>query len=277
MEKDSILDHLLKAAPLINQFTQRELGVAISDREKMLLYLPSKNLDLKIKIGINIPENSAIAQAIKLQKRVVMEMDDSLFGVPYIAVALPLYDEKGEVIGAIGISESTEQKEMLLKQTKIINGLLQNFQNSLQELTAAAEEVSSTSMSLDDIIFSTKNKLTSTEQIVSQVKKIADQTNILGLNASIEAARIGIIGGGFNVVASEVRKLANITCMATKEMTSLFDAIELEFGLIENQSATLKNFSSNLANSIDSYNPIIVELNGIAKDLLKAAEGLSSE
>jgi methyl-accepting chemotaxis protein len=100
----------------------------------------------------------------------------------------------------------------------------QIVEEALASMRSIADSVGNTAKKIEELGKSSKQ----IGEIVGVINDIADQTNLLALNAAIEAARAGEQGRGFAVVADEVRKLAERTTKATKEIAQMIQNIQAE-------------------------------------------------
>ena len=98
----------------------------------------------------------------------------------------------------------------------------------VRQTVSAMNDLAETSRATSEQIESLARSSTEVGKVVSVISEIAEQTNLLALNAAIEAARAGEQGRGFAVVAGEVRRLAERTSQATREIGSLIGSIQAE-------------------------------------------------
>jgi methyl-accepting chemotaxis protein len=151
--------------------------------------------------------------------------------------------------------------------------------NTINDIHKLGQEIQSTSEKIIEL----KDQSSQINTILDVIKGVADQTNLLALNAAIEAARAGEQGRGFAVVADEVRSLAQRTQDSTTEIEGIINGLqfasEAASSLMESTSKTLGQTINESAGAITALDDIIkdiVEINDMNAQVATATEEQSS-
>ncbi|MBZ0091846.1 MAG: methyl-accepting chemotaxis protein [Sulfuricellaceae bacterium] len=144
---------------------------------------------------------------------------------------------------------------------------------SLSELVGEIDSVESAVKEIAHSVNEFVSSTTAISTMTRQVKDIAEQTNLLALNAAIEAARAGEQGRGFAVVADEVRKLAEKSAQAASQIDGVTQSITHQS---QSVATAIEDGLSHLSSSQDSLEKVAIVLSEASGVVSQVSEGLSS-
>jgi methyl-accepting chemotaxis protein len=168
------------------------------------------------------------------------------------------------------IADSSQEADRLTKGTDVLSlESVAAVRGVADETGQSARDVEALAAMLDGL----SQRSQEISGIIRVIKEIADQTNLLALNAAIEAARAGEQGRGFAVVADEVRKLAERTSQATVQITGMIDAVDGETRkAVESMQSTLTAVRGGADHSTEAAGKIAVIRQNIQEVVTKIEE-----
>lgn len=266
------LETVAEIIPILKAAVPAELSIAICDTEKFIAYWPGVDIDLQIRVGQLLHQEEPLMQAIRNNEALRSVVPASFYGFEFTGTATPLHDSKGNVIGGIAI-QIRKQSELIAIAEQISVSLTQ-ANKQLSQVAEGSRVLAESAQQVLTLSNQTVEQVNETDKVVAIVRRVADQTNLLGINAAIEAAHAGDLGRGFGVVAGEIRKLSKETLSSTNVIQNTLKTFEEAISRmrlsIEHMSATVdKQVSSSqqILDFIEEVDRMSEQLNNFAKRL----------
>lgn len=231
------------------------INLALEMQQAKLRAVVGRVTDVTSRVNSNAEESSEsgnqVSQLLQKQSDEVTQMATAMD-----QFSVTIQELAGTVNNAANAADTSEQQTN--KGKEAVHQTLNAIRDLDQQLQSASKEVKKL-VDGNDLI----------QKILSEINDIADQTNLLALNAAIEAARAGEQGRGFAVVADEVRSLAARTQQSTEEIASLIG--ELNAASANAQSAMQQGINLS-AQSVDMANESGQSLDFILESVSQLAD-----
>lgn len=273
---ENILDSVVKTASQLKTFFQKpDLSIAVSDREKFIAVYDSDEIKATFKPGTYLKDLGYLelaSEIFRTRKVIRKVMPKEILGFPFESIISPILDEHGEVVGMFSLSLRVDKQLQIEAISEELTSSLEETNTSIQEISSSSENLSNMLKSIKESTKVLEKNLKLSNESIDLIKGISSQSNLLGLNAAIEAARAGSYGTGFSVVAGEMRKLATQSAEISKtiensisEMTKTIETTLVAIDKVNEVSDIQAHSTKEASNAINLITQKSAQLVSVSK------------
>ena len=223
---NEVLQNYINIVPVIKDALGMDIMMSVTDGHEFLAYWRGDKMVADINVGDPLSHDDPMWTSFTTGKKLEQICPPDVYGFAFRAITIAIYDGS-EIVGTMGIAISLEDESYTKDASQQLLETIAKVQEEMNTINGYNDTIKSSSADIRDTAADVLNDITDVEKFVKEIQGISGKTNILALNASIEAARSGEAGKGFAVVASEMSKLS------TETKTSSGKILEILSRLIE--------------------------------------------
>lgn len=253
---------------LIRQLYDKEVIISVIDKDHVIqgLSLP-KGIPPQAPVGSVFEDPSGIFDEV-IARGITKHnyLPKEVMGFPVEGNLVPVKDG-GQVVGCIICSYSVEGKEKVSEIAKKFQESIQGIDTSIQDVISGIETLFRMLTNMNKMTSDVEQDVNEAADVVGKISNNASHSNILALNASIEAARSGEAGRGFAVVATEMGKLAKDSGGSAAEIKTTLSAIVNHLESIMNSITEANDVAKRHLDNISSIKTALDQTISIAREL----------
>ncbi|AIQ49974.1 chemotaxis protein [Paenibacillus sp. FSL R7-0273] len=271
----NILESVLKALPFFTQTLREKVNLVVYDRTKVLYFVQTRGFELEQKVGDPlIPQFQNFGALTNGREPSLVHISAELYGFPIDVINIPIVDDSNEVVAVLCATYDQSNQHQLNAVVDDNQHISNELIDMVQHVAAHAEELQATSEQIlqnSRLAVENAGKVT---RVSGLIREISEQTNLLGLNAAIEAARVGEAGAGFGVVATEVRKLSVHSREATSGIEAALKEVQESIGKMEYEISQISASAAEQASLVEAFTQVIERLHLSSEKMLGVSGNL---
>lgn len=220
--ENSLLKSFSNVVELLPIILDEPVNVAVLNMEVFTLSITTTEMPVPFKSGD--PIGKEIQELIK-RGEILINDDLDTYDFPFRSYMIPVKDDFGKPEGMIIIAKPLRNRQNAMDAYNNIKDSIEQITMAISDLNVNVQEVAGRNEKILSSVSGADSKTADTNEILDFIQGISSQTNLLGLNAAIEASRAGEMGRGFDVVAKEIRKLSGSTSDSIKRVAAVLSDI----------------------------------------------------
>lgn len=236
MFKKKEQDLFIAFLPFLKEVMQKDIMASVTDLNHFIGYVPGNAIDVKVQLGMPIPENDPLRETIKTGKIITAVVPAQVYGVPFRAVTYPIKDKKGQIVGAMGVAEA------LLKEQKI----QETLEGIIQRISGSNEKISYISSDVHDMAMGIQELSAVVEEVNASIVEINDLAGEMTKTADAVAESSSRVIKDASVGITSVKQINETVKQSVDEITGVKSQIEMLNETIDSANQRI-SFINNIA------------------------------